>query len=127
MTCRKNRAGVAMEVMRAARHYAPSVGTNPFGREHPFGRDVFQHDERDGRGPWLSRTRRPISGIPTADASIGRSQGGGVRITRVQAVHCDAGWRPWTFVKVDTDVGLVGWGECSDSRNPYGGAGSVGD
>jgi len=50
-----------------------------------------------------------------------------VRITRVQAVHCDAGWRPWTFVKVDTDVGLVGWGECSDSRNPYGVAGSVRD
>ena len=50
-----------------------------------------------------------------------------MRITRVQAVHCDAGWRPWTFVKVDTDVGLVGWGECSDSRNPYGVAGSVRD
>src|SRR5438270_11722500 len=62
-----------------------------------------------------------------AAASIGRSQGGGVRITRVQAFHCDAGWRPWTFVKVDTDAGLVGWGECSDSRNPYGVAGSVRD
>ena len=50
-----------------------------------------------------------------------------MRITRVQAFHCDAGWRPWTFVKVDTDAGLVGWGECSDSRNPYGVAGSVRD
>ncbi|MBV9580006.1 MAG: mandelate racemase/muconate lactonizing enzyme family protein, partial [Chloroflexi bacterium] len=43
------------------------------------------------------------------------------------AFHCDAGWRPWTFVKVETDDGLVGWGECSDSRNPYGVAGSVRD
>jgi L-alanine-DL-glutamate epimerase-like enolase superfamily enzyme len=41
--------------------------------------------------------------------------------------HCDAGWRPWTFVKVETDAGLVGWGECSDSRNPFGVAGSVRD
>ena len=50
-----------------------------------------------------------------------------MRISRVQAFLCDAGWRPWTFVKVETDDGLVGWGECSDSRNPYGVAGSVRD
>src|SRR6266699_6345224 len=50
-----------------------------------------------------------------------------MRIERVEAFHCDAGWRPWTFVKVETDDGLVGWGECSDSRNPYGLAGSVRD
>ena len=42
-------------------------------------------------------------------------------------MHCDAGWRPWTFVKVETDAGLVGWGECSDSRNPHGVAGCVRD
>jgi L-alanine-DL-glutamate epimerase-like enolase superfamily enzyme len=50
-----------------------------------------------------------------------------MRISRVQAFHCDAGWRPWTFVKIETDEGLVGWGECSDSRNPHGVAGSVRD
>src|SRR3982075_3651519 len=50
-----------------------------------------------------------------------------MRIKRVQAFLCDAGWRPWIFVKVETDAGLVGWGECSDSRNPYGVAGSVRD
>jgi L-alanine-DL-glutamate epimerase-like enolase superfamily enzyme len=50
-----------------------------------------------------------------------------MRITDVQALHCDAGWRPWTFVKVVTDEGLVGWGECSDGRNPYGIAGCVQD
>lgn len=50
-----------------------------------------------------------------------------MRITRVQAFNCDAGWRPWTFVKIDTDAGLVGWGECSDSRNPYGVVGCVRD
>ena len=50
-----------------------------------------------------------------------------MRISRVEAFHCDAGWRPWTFVKVSTDEGLVGWGECSDSRNPFGVAGCVRD
>jgi L-alanine-DL-glutamate epimerase-like enolase superfamily enzyme len=50
-----------------------------------------------------------------------------MRITRVVPFHCDAGWRPWTFVKIETDAGLVGWGECSDSRNPFGIAGSVRD
>ena len=50
-----------------------------------------------------------------------------MRISRVQAFLCDAGWRPWTFVKVETDDGLVGWGECSDSRNPHGIVGCVRD
>lgn len=50
-----------------------------------------------------------------------------MRITRVEPFHCDAGWRPWTFVKVETDEGLVGWGECSDTRNPLGVAGCVRD
>jgi L-alanine-DL-glutamate epimerase-like enolase superfamily enzyme len=50
-----------------------------------------------------------------------------MRITRVQSYLCDAGWRPWIFVKVETDAGLVGWGECSDTRNPFGVAGCVRD
>jgi galactonate dehydratase len=50
-----------------------------------------------------------------------------MRIARVQTFLCDAGWRPWTFVKVETDDGLVGWGECSDTRNPHGVAGCVRD
>lgn len=50
-----------------------------------------------------------------------------MRITGVDVFHCDAGWRPWTFVKVQTDEGLVGWGECSDSRNPLGVGGCVRD
>lgn len=50
-----------------------------------------------------------------------------MRITKVQAFTCDAGWRPWTFVKIDTDAGLVGWGECSDGRNPRGVVGCVQD
>ena len=50
-----------------------------------------------------------------------------MKITRVEPFLCDGGWRPWTFVKVETDEGLVGWGECSDSRSAYGVAGCVRD
>src|SRR5258705_5393795 len=50
-----------------------------------------------------------------------------MKIARLEALHCDGGWRPWTFVRVETDDGLVGWGECSDNRSPYGIAGSVRD
>jgi galactonate dehydratase len=50
-----------------------------------------------------------------------------MRISRVQTFLCDAGWRPWTFVKIETDDGLVGWGECSDTSNPYGVTGCVRD
>ena len=50
-----------------------------------------------------------------------------MKIARVEALHCDGGWRPWTFVRIETDDGLVGWGECSDNRSPHGIAGSVRD
>jgi len=50
-----------------------------------------------------------------------------MKIARVEALHCDAGWRPWTFVRIETDGGLVGWGECSDNRSPHGIAGCVQD
>ena len=50
-----------------------------------------------------------------------------MKIAKVETLHCDGGWRPWTFVRVETDDGLIGWGECSDSRSPYGIAGAVRD
>ncbi len=50
-----------------------------------------------------------------------------MKIARVEAIHCDGGWRPWTFVRIETDDGLVGWGECSDNRSPHGLAGCVRD
>ena len=41
-----------------------------------------------------------------------------MKIAKIETFLCDAGWRPWVFVKVETDDGLVGWGECSDGRMP---------
>ena len=50
-----------------------------------------------------------------------------MKITAVESFVVDAGWRPWTFVKVETDAGITGWGECSDGKNPWGVAGVVKD
>ncbi len=37
-----------------------------------------------------------------------------MKITNVKTFICDGGFRPWTFVKIETDEGLVGWGDCTD-------------
>ncbi len=42
-----------------------------------------------------------------------------MRITAVRTYVVDGGFRPWTFVKVETsDPGLVGWGDCTDWAAP---------
>ncbi len=50
-----------------------------------------------------------------------------MKITHVESFIVDAGWRPWIFVKVETDTGHVGYGECSDGRNPFGVVGCIED
>ncbi len=50
-----------------------------------------------------------------------------MQITDVESFVVDAGWRPWVFVKVQTNTGLVGYGECSDGKNPWGVAGTIQD
>ncbi len=43
-------------------------------------------------------------------------------------LHADAGWRPWSFVKIMTDKDIVGWSECTDSHgSPRGMEGVVKD
>jgi L-alanine-DL-glutamate epimerase-like enolase superfamily enzyme len=51
-----------------------------------------------------------------------------VRVASLETLCCDAGWRPWIFVKATTDEGLVGWAEITDSHgSPRGLAGVVED
>ena len=50
-----------------------------------------------------------------------------MKITNVESFVVDAGWRPWIFVKVDTDEGISGYGECSVSRAPFAAAGAIED
>jgi len=39
-----------------------------------------------------------------------------MKITRVEPILCDGGWWPWVFAKVETNEGIVGYGECGDNR-----------
>ena len=50
-----------------------------------------------------------------------------MRIKDIQTFHVDAGWRSWLLVKVETDDGVTGWGECSDDKMPLSVAGAVED
>ena len=50
-----------------------------------------------------------------------------MKITDIKTFIVDGGWRPWTFVKVETDEGIDGYGECSDNRTPHGVVGVIDD
>lgn len=39
---------------------------------------------------------------------------GGLKITDIKTFVVDGGFRPWTFVKIETDGGIVGWGDACD-------------
>ena len=51
-----------------------------------------------------------------------------MKVATLETLYCDAGWRPWIFLKATTDDGLVGWSEVTDSHgSPRGLAGIVED
>ena len=66
-----------------------------------------------GRLWWLVLARGQAVFIDkTADSCLNTF----MKITTVETIHCDAGWRVWTFVKIQTDEGITGWSECTDSH-----------
>jgi galactonate dehydratase len=51
-----------------------------------------------------------------------------VKVGALETLFCDAGWRPWIFVKATADDGLVGWAEVTDSHgSPRGLVGIIDD
>ena len=38
-----------------------------------------------------------------------------MKVTRIETLRCDAGWRTFSFLKVMTDDGIVGWSEYNES------------
>jgi L-alanine-DL-glutamate epimerase-like enolase superfamily enzyme len=51
-----------------------------------------------------------------------------VKVASLETLFCDAGWRPWIFLKATADDGSVGWAEITDSHgSPHGLAGIVQD
>ena len=43
-----------------------------------------------------------------------------MKIAKVEDLHCDAGWRTFSFLKVTTDDGLVGWSEFTEADGSRG-------
>ena len=43
-----------------------------------------------------------------------------MKITKLETLGCDAGWRNYHFLKITTDDGLVGWSEYDESFGPVG-------
>ncbi|MFA5133303.1 MAG: mandelate racemase/muconate lactonizing enzyme family protein [Patescibacteria group bacterium] len=39
-----------------------------------------------------------------------------MKISKIDFLKCDAGWRPWLFIKITTDEGIVGYSECTESN-----------
>jgi galactonate dehydratase len=51
-----------------------------------------------------------------------------MKVAQLEVLYCDAGWRPWIFLKATTDDGAIGWAEITDSHgSPRGLAGIVED
>jgi galactonate dehydratase len=51
-----------------------------------------------------------------------------MKVERLETLYCDAGWRPWIFLKATADDGTVGWAEITDSHgSPHGLSGIVRD
>jgi len=51
-----------------------------------------------------------------------------MKIDKIEVYHANAGWRPWTFIKISTSDSLIGWSECSDSHgSPKGIEGVIND
>ncbi len=38
-----------------------------------------------------------------------------MKITAIESLHCNAGWRNFSFLKISTNEGLIGWSEYNES------------
>src|SRR5258708_11188474 len=52
--------------------------------------------------------------------AAGQGRGNTMKIAKIEDLHCNAGWRDFSFLKITTDDGLVGWSEYNEG---YGSAG----
>jgi galactonate dehydratase len=48
-----------------------------------------------------------------------------MKVARLDVLYCDAGWRPWVFLKAIADDGAVGWAEITDSHGSPRGLGGI--
>src|SRR6202043_4005910 len=43
-----------------------------------------------------------------------------MKIVKIEDLHCDAGWRTFSFLKGTTDEGLIGWSEYTEADGSAG-------
>ena len=48
-------------------------------------------------------------------------------ITKLETFIVDGGWRNWVFIRIATDAGIDGWGECTLESREQAVAGAVND
>jgi hypothetical protein len=68
----------------------------------------------DAKPPGLPFPPAPCLESPAKVASECRA-GERMKIARVETLQADAGWRMFSFLKVTTDDGIVGWSEFNES------------
>ena len=39
-----------------------------------------------------------------------------MKIKRIDDLHADAGWRNFSFLRIETDDGIVGWSEYTEAE-----------
>src|SRR5262245_38424265 len=53
----------------------------------------------------------PLARVECADR---QGEETGMKVTGIETLSCDAGWRNYHFVKLNTDAGIVGWSEFAE-------------
>ena len=48
-----------------------------------------------------------------------------MKISTIESLHCDAGWRNFSFLKITTDDGIVGYSEYNQSYGSKGVSGVI--
>src|SRR3954466_8471085 len=85
------------------------------------------------QNPMDRSRKRSLSATPTAlflevhsaGLSIAAPGEDHMRIAKIEDLHCNAGWRDFSFLKITTDDGLVGWAEFMENFGAEGLSGVI--
>src|SRR6185437_13424873 len=110
--------------VRVAAGRQPSCGVDARrradARDVPAAEQILRERRPRARppGPRLGRHLEPRA---RRGIGAGPSEGeGAMRIARIEDLHCDAGWRVFSFLKITTDDGIIGWSEYNESYGSRG-------
>ena len=141
---RRGRHGIAEERARIFRLAWDFVGTALAGRNEQYerfylgsaGRNLLHAQQRaiggaptgwltvsctnraDAGGARLAARNAPCLNSPRCGDHCGT--GGTMKIEKVETLQADAGWRMFSFLKVTTDDGIIGWSEFNESFGSVG-------